>query len=444
MSTQDASDGDISALEAARNPELLRDRLEGIEIDAIEKTRQVTGDARSHTIGENIRRAFSMRRWSRVLEDLAERGHPGIEDANHPIIEHPRAMLDHMVHLDDLDKIRIKHREFEGLPKERRAIFEWLTERPEVVQDLRNGGTDWFAYGPKGSGKTTMTTTLAVIRNLEINPDAVIWRGSPSRSEWLPLRGWTRLCLPSGVEFEAVLEPPSDDADPVAVDLEKAVWEVVRYDDIRDLNHNVLEEGNLHVVYPDPRFEGADRAYAEADEIPNLEHRSVRDQLEADEDPTPTQFWWFAWAIDKIDNGPPIWTSAVWDEIGNLAPEHASNDYHNLYKRVSAFRNKYVDARRNKFSLFAIGHDEDDLHNLWRKKMRWRVTMNGVDNPTGEVVGMGEAPMNRVYTSRMKLGEALSWNKQNHASFSWSDTPERFKVPGQLHIRPKLGGEVVS
>lgn len=423
-----------SVLEEVRDPDLLRARLEGLTADGIDKTRQVTGDTRNHTIGENMRRAFGFRRWSNVLADLEQRAHPAIDGQPDPIVAHPRAFLDHLLHLSDLDKIRIEHREFSGLPKERRAIFEWLADHPEMVKDLRIGGTDWFAYGPKGSGKSTMAHGLPVVRNLEINPDAVVWRGSSARSEWLPLRPWARVCLPKGVEYEAVFDPPADDVEPFPIDLEAAVWEVVEYDSIRNLNHEVLKEGCFHVVYPDPRFRGADQAFAEAEEVPALEHTAA---LEATpEDPaTPPEFWWFAWGVDKIDHGPPMWCSWVCDEFGNLMPEHAGNDYHDHYDRILAFRNKYVDARRNNFSLFGIGHDEDDAHNLMRKKIRWRITMNGVDNPTGQVVGMGEAPMNSNRTGHMTLGEALSWNKQQFAPFNWADTPAEFKVPGQLHIR---------
>ena len=83
-----------------------------------------------------------------------------------------------------------------------------------------------------------------------------------------------------------------------------------------------------------------------------------------------------------------------------------------------------------------IGHDPEDEHNLMRKKQRWRVTMNGVDNPVREsVVGMGEAPMNKQYTAKQRLGQALIWNKQSFAEFEWSDIPAWLKVPGQLHIR---------
>lgn len=451
MSTQKHQrDGEAanSLLEVVRDPELLKARLEDAHAPGLDQTRQVTGDERAHTVGENLRRAFGYRRWSNVLEDLERADHPAMEDGAHPIVEHPRAFLDHLIHLDDMDKLRLEHGDFSGLPKERRALFKWLQERPKMVSDLRNGGTDWLAYGPKGSGKSTMTIGLPVIRNLEINPDAVVWRGSPARAEWLPLRAWTRLCLPAGLEIEALLDPPSDEMDPIPVDLEETVYEVVRYDSIRDLNHNILKEGMLHVVYPDPRFRGATQAYREADEIQEVGHASAWDVVvDGDlgpEDVTPSEMWWFAWGIDKIDHGPPIWVSFVCDEIGNLMPEHASNDYHRLHDRISAYRDKYVDARRNKFSEFGIGHDLDDLHNLMRKKKRWRITMAGIDNPTGKTVGMGEAPMTRNYTQGFRLGQALSWNSQNFAEFSWADVPSEFKVPGQLHIRFPEVQEVLS
>jgi hypothetical protein len=432
---------DYSLLEVVSDPDLLRERLETSTPDGLENTRELTGDARAHTVGENMRRAFGFRRFVNVLEDLEKAEHPAIESGSHPIIHHPRAFLDHLIHIDDMDKLRIEHDELEGLSKERRAVFEWLQEHPSIVSDLRIGGTDWLAHGPKGSGKSTMATALPVVRNLEINPDAVVWRGSPARAEWLPFRAWVRLCLPAGLEVEALLDPPSDELDAIPVDLEDVVHEVVRYDNIRQLNHEVLEEGWPHVVFPDPRFRGATEAFREADEIQEVGHTSAWDVAYVEEgeldsgDVTPTEMWWFAWAIDKIDHGPPIWTSFVCDEIGNLMPEHASNDYHRQHDRISAFRDKYVDARRNKFSEFGIGHDPDDLHNFMRKKKRWRITLSGTDNPTGKTLGMGEAPMTRNYTNKMTLGQAMSWNSQSFAEFSWSDTPSRYKVPGQLHIR---------
>jgi len=424
-----------SLLEEARDPDLLRERLESRTADNLEHTEQETGDPRNHTLGENLVRNLGMRRWGNVLKDLEAADHPGIEGASDPLIEHPRAFLDHLIKLTPLDKIRIESGDHEGVSRERRAVFSWLEEHPEIVQDMRLGGTDWFAYGPKGSGKSTMAISM-VARDLEINPTAVVWRGSSARSEWLPLAPWATVVLPQGLKYEAVLDPPADDMDSIPIDLERTVRKIVRYEDPIQLNHDVLEEGGFHVVYPDPRFRGCSELTERADEIPELEHVSAWEAAEdPDLEPTPMEFWWFAWAISKIEYGPPMFVTWTCDEAGNLMPEHASNEYHGHHRRISALRNKYVDARRNNFSLNGIGHELEDLHHLLRKKIRWRITLNGMDNPTGQTVGMGEAPMPRNYTGDLQLGEALSWNKQQFCQFSWSDTPEWLKVPGQLQIR---------
>ncbi|QCJ47251.1 hypothetical protein [Haloprofundus sp. MHR1] len=426
-----------SMLADVADPDRLVERLTSLEVSNVEKTKQVNGGTNAHTLGENMVRNLGMRRFPNVLEELENQRHPMTDGGAHPIVEHPRAFLDPLIHLDEVDKIRIECEDFSGLSRTRRQVFEWLAERPDVVSDLRIGGTDYFAYGPKGTGKTTFLDTWSA-RTLELNTDALVWRGSPARSEWLPMRPWTTLWLPSTLEAEARLSPPVDHVDPIEVDLEDVVREVRYYNDPIDLNQQ-LDEGTFNVVYPDPMFRGCTEVTREADEVPVLDHVSAwdaaNDGLDADSI-TPTSMWWFAWAIAKIDLSAPMPVSWLCDELGNIMPEHASNSYHDLYKRIEAFRNKYVDARRVNFSMYGAGHAGDDLHNLMRKKQRWRVTMNGVDNPTNEkVVGMGKAPMKRQYTRHMKLGEALIWNKQVFAPFGWADIPSRFKVPGQLHIR---------
>jgi hypothetical protein len=434
--TSETEQRDRSLLEEARDPALLRERLEGREAENLEHTEQETGDPHQHTLGQNMRRGLGMRRWSAVLEQLEAAPHPALEDASDPLIEHPRAFLDHLIKLSEIDKLRIDVGDFSDMPRERRAVLRWLADHPEIVSDMRNGGTDWFAYGPKGSGKSTMALSL-VARELEVNNSAVVWRGSSARSEWLPLAPWATVCLPAGLEYEARLDPPSDDMDPFSVDLEAAVRSVKRYRNPRQLNHELLEEGGFHVVYPDPKFRHCSEITQEAEEIPELEHVSAW-EAEADVDvdePTPSEMWWFAWAIDKIENGPPMFVTWFCDEVGNLMPEHASNDYHDHYRRIEALRNKWVDARRNNFSLNGIGHGIGDLHHLMLKKIRWRITLNGTDNPTGKTVGMGEAPMPKNYAGQLVLGEGLSWNKQQFAQFSWADTPDRLKVPGQLQLR---------
>jgi hypothetical protein len=137
MSTETAVDRgedeeEISLLQVAQDPELLRERVEGAEAPGIESTRELTGDERNHSMGENLRRAFGYTRWGNVLERLERADHPAMEEASHQIVEHPRAYLDHLIHVDDMDKLRLEYDELEGLRKERRATFEWLQEHPEM------------------------------------------------------------------------------------------------------------------------------------------------------------------------------------------------------------------------------------------------------------------------------------------------------------------------
>ena len=436
------TDDSSSMLAAVSDPDRLLDRLVNLDVPNVDRTRQFGGGSTAHTLGENMVYNLGFRNFSEVLRDLEDQRHPMTDGGPHPIVEHPRAFLDPLIHLSEVDKIRIECKDYHWLSKQRRKVFEWLAERPDVVSDLRIGGTDWFAYGPKGSGKTTFQLTWAA-RQLELNTDAYVWRGSPARSEWLPFRKWATVCLPSRLEHEAVLSPPVDHVDPIEVDLDDVVADVQYYDDPLQLNSEILEEGGFYVVYPDPMFRGCTEITRKADEIPELNHTSAWEAydegLDANEI-TPSTMWWFAWAIGKIALSSPMPVSWGCDEIGNVMPEHASNEHHDLYKRIEAYRNKYVDARRNNFSEFGVGHSEDDLHSLMRKKKRWRVTLNGIDNPTsGKTVGMGNAPMNNQYTKHMQLGEALMWNKQVFAPFDWADIPARFKVPGQLHVRfPKV------
>jgi len=101
-------------LEVVQDRDLLRQRVEGAEAPGLEQTRELTGNDRNHSFGENIRRAFGFRTWANVLEDLERMDHPAIEDGSHPIIHHPRAFLDHLVHVDDMDKLRLEHDDLSG------------------------------------------------------------------------------------------------------------------------------------------------------------------------------------------------------------------------------------------------------------------------------------------------------------------------------------------
>ena len=50
-----------SMLDIVQDPELLRERVEGVEAPALDRTRELTGDDRAHSVGESLRRAFGFR-----------------------------------------------------------------------------------------------------------------------------------------------------------------------------------------------------------------------------------------------------------------------------------------------------------------------------------------------------------------------------------------------
>jgi len=318
----------------------------------------------------------------------------------------------------DADEMR---REF-GIPKYERKRFDF----PEVVPDALEhswerdgpigvGGTDFLATGKPESGKSTLALYWS-IRLLEVNDEAVVWRGSESRSEWVPLAPWTKVCIPAGLDVDATLKS-KDPTKPVRdVELEDVAREVVRYDDVRDLNENVLEPGTFHVVYPDPEFKGCQAALEESAKTYDI----------AFEKGDPPKHWWVAWMLDRVEKGPYLWTSLMFDEVGDVLPQSASKDEYDTYQKVELFVDCFVDARKFGLSVYAFGHSETDIHQLIRHKIRWRITMNRKANPTssGNVVGVDNVPMNTDMTSHMNIGRALMWTSTRFdPSLAWSDVP---------------------
>jgi len=333
-------------------------------------------------------------------------------------------------------------REHYGIPKWDRDAFNWPSVVPNCWEHTWDapvneiaGGTDFLCRGKPGMGKSTLANYVAA-RMMEINDERVVWRGSSSRSEWLPLAPWTRLCLPEGVEIAARLE--SKDPTHAAVelepeDLEKIVREVVYYSDPVDLNQRVLKEGAFHVIYPDPEMRGCQRVYRESPER-TYEAPGGRDQLFAPED--PASHWWFAWVLSRVEHGPHHWTSLIFDEIGDLAPQSAKKDKFGTYQKVEMLKDTWVDARKFGLSIFCFGHSETDIHQMIRKKLRWRVQMRGTANPTtkSDLVGFESVPMNTDLTSRMQVGEALMYSETNFEPFRWANlsAPHDYKLRLQL------------
>ena len=335
-------------------------------------------------------------------------------------------------------------REHFGIPSWDREAFDWPSVVPNCWEhtwdapvDEVAGGTDFLCRGKPGMGKSTLANYVAV-RMMEINDERVVWRGSSSRSEWLPLAPWTRLCLPKDVEISARLESKDPTKPAVELerdDLERIVREIVEYEDPVDLNQNHLKEGAFHVVYPDPRMRGCERVYRDSPER-TYEAPSGRDELFAAED--PASHWWFAWVLSRVEHGPHHWTSLIFDEVGDIAPQSAKKDKFGTYQKVEMLKDTWVDARKFGLSIFCFGHAETDIHQMIRKKLRWRVQMRGTANPTtkSDLVGFESVPMNTDLTSQMQVGEALMYTETNFEPFAWKDMP----TPHDYKLRLQLGG----
>lgn len=280
------------------------------------------------------------------------------------------------------------------------------------------GGTDFLAEGPYGAGKTTMMHVWAA-HLMDQNDEIVLVRGSESRSEWVRFAPWARVCVPASCDIEArVVAGASTDGDyEHDVDLEDVAREVVEYEDVHDLNQNVLEPGKFHVVYPDPEKVGCQELLESSEkEYDGLEFSPS----------APVNHWWFAWILDRVENGPFHWTSFLFDEVGDLISQEAQKDAYATYQKIQLYRDCHVDARKTSLSVFMWAQNREDVHEKLRRKTRWRVTLNGRANPTkaSQVVGWNNVPMNTDLTSRMPLGSAMMFSETNFEAFRWPDIPK--------------------
>lgn len=340
-------------------------------------------------------------------------------------------------------------RRYHGVPRYGGAdVFDYENLVPDVFEHTIEagpkttaGGTDLLGVGKPGSGKSTFLNHLSKTI-LEVNADhrePVTWRGATSRSEWLPLAPITTLCLPRGADEISIELIPRDPTAPAIEldvdDLDRIVRTVAYYDDPRDLNQEVIEPGQFHVIYPDPSMRGCQRVYEESSKT--IEPPNDRGVFEPED---PVDHWWFAYLLDRVEFGPFGFQTHIFDEIGDFAPEAARSDRFGTYEKIELLRDVWVDARKNHLTIFAFGHSERDIHNLIRHKIRWRVTMPGTANPTSksEVVGFDAVPMDQEMTSRYSIGECLVYNETNfEQKVGWPDyeKPVNFK----LKIAPEGG-----
>lgn len=291
------------------------------------------------------------------------------------------------------------------------------------------GGTNFLCVAEKGSGKSTFGLKWSN-RLMDVNDEAVVWRGSSSRSEWLPFKHWTKLLLPANAEIAATWKPRDirvqNEGEPA--DLEDIVREVEYYEDPVDLNDR-LEPGKFHVVYPDPSFSGCERVMAESDFCPKPVPFTPPSEAEDAADTTPIVHWWFAWMVAKLEYGPYDWTSLIFDEAADLAPDDAKADSDETYEKVQALRRVMADSRKFNFSLFFFAHHEVNLHSKIRRTVQWRVSLaDETANPcqsNGDRAPLGfkNIPMKKDQLSSRNIGRGLLWTGQRFTRFTWDDIP---------------------
>lgn len=328
--------------------------------------------------------------------------------------------------------------------------YEWKSLWPAIIDTTWEstegkivGGTDLLTIGKPGSGKSTLANHMAMRAMEGLQPyerykteknsvSKIVWRGSSSRSEWLPLAPWTTLALPEGVNYQAKFVPrvPTEETYTLSLEdlKEHVVRDIVRYEDPIHLNNELLDVGQFHVVYPDPEMRGLQAIYEDSDEK-RYDAPSDRTLFHRED---PANHWWFGWVLARIEHGPHDWTTLILDEIGDIAPEAARKDQFGTYQKIQLLKDAWVDARKMGLSIFAFGHSEEDIHNMIRRKIRWRMYLHGSANPTSksEVVGFNNIPMDKSHLASKYEYAGLVFNEENFDWISWPEyyTPVEHKL----------------
>lgn len=297
------------------------------------------------------------------------------------------------------------------------------------------GGTNWLGVGGKGAGKSTFGLYWS-IRLMEVNNEAIVWRGVSNRSEWLPLAPWTTLFLPSSMD----LSPrwmPEDMVRPNAgepADLDDLVREVRYYENPVDLNDQLVP-GTFNVVYPDAEFTDCEEIMRSSDYVGTNVTLTPLSEADADEG-TSVEHWWFAYFVARLEYGPWDWHSVVFDEVEDFAPESASNQGSTkTYDMIESLRKVVDQSRKFNLSIYFLGQNEADLHSKIRRTIQWRVDFpDEYGNRTEDQqppLGFKDIPMEQNMLQNRDAGYLVMWQSSNFTPFRADDVPEPEEFDGR-------------
>lgn len=297
------------------------------------------------------------------------------------------------------------------------------------------GGTNWLGVGGKGAGKSTFGLYWT-IRLMEVNNEAVLWRGVSNRSEWLPLAPWTTVFLPESVDLSArwmpekMTEPNAGEP----ADLEEIVREVRYYDNPVDLNDQLVP-GTFNVAYPDPQFSECEAIMRSSDYVGSNVTFTPLSEAEENEG-TSVEHWWFAYFVARLEYGPWDWHSVIFDEVEDFAPESASNTGGTkTYDMVESLRKIVDQSRKFNLSIYFLGQNEADLHSKIRRTMQWRVDFpDEYGNRTDDQeppLGFKDIPMNANMLRGQDAGHLLLWQSSNFTAFTADDIYEPNEFDGR-------------
>lgn len=329
-----------------------------------------------------------------------------------------------------------------------------IHERNPEVTETEKGTNAIIKGNKKGCGKSTLLRYLAR-QMMHHNHERFVWRGSASRSEWLPFRKWTTLYLPSSVEMEAVWMREGDNPNEAPMeaidDLENEVREVVVYDDIFHLLQTIGNRpgGTFNVVYPDPAFRGCrevfDRSQDHSGDAPYTPSWESTEEQPA----TPISHWWYAFIVARVEHGPFQPWALGFDESGDIMPtrQEVRADEHATHAKVMTTRKALADSRRAFLTWLFVCHYEKQLFDEIRDEADWRIHMpDGSPNPvkgkTSTIPqGFDSVAMLADVMSDAPVGHALCYDQNRWSFFKWKDIPDELGDEERwLKLQPELSG----